>query len=67
MLKIDFKEAEIEQLYRQFMGHPSGPVKKKLPVVYLKALGLPHQDIVRIARVSGDSVTRYLKAYNAGG
>ena len=36
-------------------------------VVYLKALGLPHQDIVRIARVSGDSVTRYLKAYIEGG
>ena len=42
-------------------------VKKKLHVVYLKALGLSLQDIVRIARVSGDSVTRYLKAYVEGG
>jgi len=41
--------------------------KKKLHVVYLKALGLPHQEIVRIARVSGDSVTRYLQAYVEGG
>jgi hypothetical protein len=56
MQKIDFKEAKIEQLYRyrQFMEHPSVPVKKKLPVAYLKALGLPHPDIVRIPRVSGD-------------
>lgn len=30
-------------------------------------LGLPHQDIARIARVSGNSVTRYLKAYIEGG
>lgn len=67
MLKLDFTETEIEQLYREFMEHPSGPVKKKLHVVYLKALGLPHQDIVRIARVSGDSVTRYLKTYAKGG
>ena len=63
MLKPDFTEAEIEQLYHLFMEHPSGAVKKRLHVVYLKALGLPHQDIVRIARVSGNSVTRYLKAY----
>jgi|APLak6261659701_1056019.scaffolds.fasta_scaffold17677_1 transposase len=67
MLNPDFTEEEIEQLYRLFMEHPSGAVKKKLHVVYLKALGLPHQDIVRIARVSGDSVTRYLKAYVEGG
>ena len=67
MLKLDFTEEEIEQLYRQFMEHPSGHAKQKLHVVYLKALGLPHQEIVRIARVSGDSVTRYLKAYAEGG
>ena len=67
MLKLDFTEKEIEQIYRQFMSHPSGPVKKKLHVVYLKSLGLPHHEIVRIARVSEDSVTRYLKAYADGG
>jgi transposase len=67
MLKPDFTEEEIEQLYRLFMEHPSGAVKKKLHVVYLKSLGLPHQDIIRIARVSGDSVTRYVKAYVEGG
>ena len=67
MLKLDFTETEIEQLYREFMECPSGPAKKKLHVVYLKALGLPHQEIVRIARVSGDSVTRYLKTYAEGG
>ena len=49
------------------MEHPSGMVKKKLHVVYLKALGLSHQDIAHIARVSGDSVTRYLQAYIEGG
>jgi hypothetical protein len=67
MLKLDFTETEIDQLYREFMEHPSGHTKKKLHVVYLKALGLPHQEIVRIARVSGDSVTRYLKTYVEGG
>lgn len=67
MYQLDFTEKEIEQIYRQFMSHPSGAVKKKLHVIYLKALGLPHQEIARIARVSGDSVTRYLKVYSDGG
>ena len=49
------------------MEHPSGLTKKKLHAVYLKALGLPHQEIERIARTSADNVTRYLKAYHEGG
>ena len=62
MLKLDSTETEIEQLYREFMGHPSGPAKKKLHVVYLKlkALGLPHQ-VVFASRGCRDSVTHYLK------
>lgn len=67
MLQPNFTEEEITHIYQLFMEHPSGTAKKKLHVVYLKALGLPHQEIVRIARVSGDSVTRYLKAYVEGG
>ena len=67
MLKLDFTKSEIDQIYREFMEHPSGPVKKKSHVICLKALGLPHQEIVCIARVGGDSVTRYLKAYAEGG
>jgi transposase len=49
------------------MAHPSGLTKRKLHVIYLKALGFPHQEIERIARVSADSVTRYLKEYAEGG
>ena len=67
MLKIDFTEKAIDEVYQQFMEHPSGLAKKKLHVVYLKALGLAHKDIERIARTSADSVTRYLKDYDEGG
>ena len=64
MLKIKFTGAEVEQLYQQFMEHPSGLVKKKLHVIYLKLLGLPHYEIARIARISGDRVTADLKEYD---
>ena len=60
MLKIDFTEKAIDEVYRQFMEHPSGPIKKKPHVVYLKAQGLAHKEIERIARTSADSVTRHL-------
>src|SRR5665647_766774 len=40
MLKIDFTEKAIDDVYQQFMEHPSGVTKKKLHVVYLKALGV---------------------------
>ena len=67
MLKIDFTEKAIDEVYQQFMEHPSRLAKKKLHVVYLKALGFAHKDIERIARTSADSVTRYLKDYGEGG
>jgi transposase len=67
MLKLEFTDDETEDLYEQFMAHPSGLIKKKLHVIYLKALGLPHQEIERIARISADSVTRYLNEYSEGG
>jgi len=67
MLKIDFTQKAIDDVYQQFMEHPSGPAKKKRHVVYLKALGLAHQEIERIARTRADSVTRYLKDYDEGG
>jgi transposase len=67
MLKIDFTEKAIDEVYEKFMEHPSGLIKKKLHVVYLKAQGLAHKEIERIARASADSVTRYLKDYAEGG
>jgi hypothetical protein len=40
MLKIDFTEKAIDEVYEKFMEHPSVLIKKKLHVVYLKAQGL---------------------------
>jgi len=64
---MEFTQDEIDEVYHEFMGHPAGSTKKKLHVVYLKSLNLSHQDIVLIARVNADTVTRYLQEYNAGG
>ena len=66
MLEIDFTEQAIDEVYQQFMNHPSGVAKKKLHVIYLKALGFAHKDIGRIAHTSANSVTRYLKDVSGG-
>lgn len=44
-LKIELSDPEMEQLHSKVMEHPSGLTKKKLQVIYLKALGLPDQEI----------------------
>jgi transposase len=67
MIKINFTEDEINELYHEFMGHPAGTTKKKLHVVYLKSFNLSHQEIARITRVDTDTVTRYLQEYKKGG
>lgn len=33
MLKTDFTEKAIDEVYQQFMAHPSTPTKKKLHVI----------------------------------
>ncbi len=42
-------ETNLLIVYEQFMQHP-GLIRKKLHVVYLKAQGLAHKEIERIAR-----------------
>lgn len=67
MLHIQFTEEEIEQLHYERFHHPDPRVQQHCEIVYLKAMGLPHQDIGRIARVSQPTVRCYLENYQAGG
>ncbi len=67
MHTLDISEKDTENLYQLFMECKNSVKKKKLLVIYLKALNLPHYEIARIARVSDDSVTRYIVAYSKGG
>jgi transposase len=67
MLHIQFTEEEIEQLHDERFHHPDPRVQQHCEIVYLKAMGLPHQDIGRIARVSQPTVRCYLENYQAGG
>jgi transposase len=67
MIEIEFTEQDIAQLHYERFHHPDPHVQQRLEVVYLKALGLPHKEIGRIARQSQKTVRRDLRLYQDGG
>jgi transposase len=67
VLQLQFTENEIEKLHYERFHHPDPRVQQRCEIVYLKALGLAHQDIGRIVRVTQPTVRGYLEDYQAGG
>lgn len=67
MLKLAFTAEEIRHLDRERYHHPHPRVQRRMEVIYLKALGLPHREISRLAGVGGNTLRSYLRAYQAGG
>ena len=67
MIQIAFSKEEIDQLYEQKMNHHHPRVRQMTEAVYLKALGLSHQEICRITRISSKTLRGYLRRYQEGG
>lgn len=67
MIKLSFTPEVIDQLYYERTHHPHRRVRQRMEAVYLKALGLPHQDIGRIVRISPKTLREYLHLYQTGG
>lgn len=67
MIKLEFTPEIIDQLHRERIHHPHPRVRQRMEVVYLKALGLRHQEIGRIMRISQTTLHEYLLLYQQGG
>jgi len=67
MLKLSFTAEIINQLHQERSHHPHPRVRQRMETVYLKALGLSHQEIGRIMRVSQTTLREYLQLYQRGG
>lgn len=67
MIKLKFSAEIIDQLHRERTQHPHARVRQRMETVYLKALGLPHQEIGRIGRISQTTLREYLLMYQRGG
>lgn len=67
MIKLKFTPEIIDQLHHERTRHAHPRVRQRMEAVYLKALGLPHQEIGRIVRISQATLREYLQMYQQGG
>ena len=67
MIKLKFTPEIIDQLHHERTRHAHPRVRQRMEAVYLKALGLPHQEIGRIVRISQATLREYLQMYQEGG
>src|SRR5688500_3191226 len=67
MIKLKFTAEIIDQLHQERTQHPHQRVRQRMETVYLKALGLSHQEIGRIVRISQTTLREYLQLYQQGG
>lgn len=67
MIKLKFTPEAIDQLHNERTQHPHARVRQRMETVYLKALGLSHQEIGRIVRISQTTLREYLLLYERGG
>jgi len=67
MIIIEFNDKEIKALEYERYHHPHPKVQKKMEVLYLKAMGLSHQEICRLCAISPTTLVTYLKQYQEGG
>ena len=63
MLKMDFTETEVEELFYCKEHHPHPRVRKKMSVLYLKSQQLSHKEIKRLERISENTLLGYLNEY----
>jgi len=67
MIQLEFTPEAIAALHHERYHHPHPRVQRKMEVLLLKSNGLSHKQIARIARVSVNTVTSYVRAYHEGG
>jgi transposase len=67
MLRLTFTQAEAAALEDERFQHPHPHVRRKMEALWLKSQGLAHQDIARLAGVSGKTLRSYLHQYVEGG
>lgn len=67
MLRLAFSEADKRALGHERFHHSHPRVRRKMEVLWLKSQGLAHQEIARLAGVSGKTVRSYFQEYVEGG
>ncbi|MEK6476676.1 helix-turn-helix domain-containing protein [Catalinimonas sp. 4WD22] len=67
MIRIKFKEDEVEALKFERFHNASARIQQKMEALFLKSKGLPHNEICRICEISKTTLITYLREYQKGG
>jgi len=67
MLQLEFSEPDQQALNYERYHHPHPRVQQRMEALWLKSQGVPHHQIARLCRISGNTLRAYLKRYQAGG
>jgi len=67
MIRIEFSQEEVNALEYERYHHPHPRVQRKMEAVYLQSQHLSHQEICRLARISGNTRRGYWREYQTGG
>jgi transposase len=67
MIKIRFADQDLEIIKAERFSHPIPLVQRRMEVLWLKSQGLPHGQIAKLAGVSINALTKYLRLYSEGG
>lgn len=67
MTKLDFTDEDRNQLSYEKDYHPHPRVRKKMAVLYLKSLGMPHKYIKKLEKICENTLLGYFREYQEGG
>ena len=67
MITIQFSPDDIKALERERYIYPNPRVQEKMEAVYLKGMGVVHNEICRLCHISRPTLAKYLHAFKAEG
>src|ERR1017187_2880908 len=67
MIQIEFSREQQDELFEEFRKDKNGNVRIRCLALYLKSIGLPHETIGDICRISRPTMASYLKYWQKGG
>jgi transposase len=67
MLRLEFSESDQQALNYERYHHPHPRGQQRMEALWLKSQGIPHYQIARLCRISGNTLRAYLKQDQAGG
>jgi transposase len=66
-IKIEFTPEILKELYYHRYRHLAPLVQRRMDALWLKAHGLPHQQIAELVGVTENTVREYFELYRQGG